>query len=264
MFRKIITFIIIAAFLLNASPGISLANITQQALRPAAFAEDEAIDGRLPANLGKYAQLYEEAADICDEMARDEKNKKFWNPAKKKFWLAMLRKHLGKLPFKARFFYNEDKFEIGDIRINPFSSSHDSLESSNFIFRKKGLKNKKLAVATDLGFSTRLTIKKLMNSSTIILESNHDEKMLIEGPYPWHLKQRVKGKQGHLSNEQAVGVISRIIHPGLKNLILAHLSEINNTPEIAHSLMEDYLKMVNHDLNLVVSNQYEPTKLVNI
>ena len=176
----------------------------------------------------------------------------------------MKRKHLGKLPFKARFFYNEDKFEIGDIRINPFSSSHDSLESSNFIFRKKGLKNKKLAVATDLGFSTRLTIKKLMNSSTIILESNHDEKMLIEGPYPWHLKQRVKGKQGHLSNEQAVGVISRIIHPGLKNLILAHLSEINNSPEIAHSLMQDYLKMVNHDLNLVVSNQYEPTKLVNI
>jgi len=174
------------------------------------------------------------------------------------------RKYLGKLPFDAHFFYNEDKFEIGDISINPFSSSHDSLESSNFIFRKKGDKNRKLAVATDLGFSTRLTIKKLKNSSTIILESNHDEKLLINGPYPWHLKQRVKGKQGHLSNEQAVGVISRVIHPGLKNLILAHLSEINNTPEIARSLMEDYLKMVNHDLNLIISNQYEPTKLVEI
>ncbi len=176
----------------------------------------------------------------------------------------MKRKHFGKLPFDAHFFYNEDKFEIGDIQINPFSSSHDSLDSSNFIFRKKGLKKSKLAIATDLGFSTRLTIKKLRNSTTIVLESNHDEKMLIEGPYPWHLKQRVKGKQGHLSNEQAVGIITQVIHPGLKNLILAHLSEINNTPEIAQTLMEDYLKMVNHDLNLVVSSQYEPTKLVEI
>ncbi len=80
--------------------------------------------------------------------------------------------------------------------------------------------------------------ERLQDCTTLILESNHDEIKLLEGPYPWHLKQRVKSRQGHLSNRQAVSVISQVIHPGLKKLILAHLSEKNNTPELAESEMK--------------------------
>ncbi len=171
---------------------------------------------------------------------------------------------LGKLPQDAQFFNNGETFSIGDISITPFSSSHDVVDGSNFIFQKLNDSTRKLAIATDLGFSSNLLITKLKNSSTIILESNHDLEMLLSGPYPWHLKQRIKGRQGHLSNEQAVGVISQIFHSGINNIILAHLSEINNQPVLAYNSMKNYLETIRHDIKLVVSSQYEPTDLIDI
>lgn len=174
------------------------------------------------------------------------------------------QKIIGKVPYGVMHFCNGKDFRIGDIDISPFASSHDVADGSNFIFTKVNDKSRKLAVATDLGFSSRLMLMKFMNSTTIILESNHDVKMLLEGPYPWHLKQRVKGRQGHLSNDQAVGVISQVIHPGLKNLILAHLSEKNNKPDLAESLMKSYLSEIKHDLQLFISLQNKPTPIIDI
>jgi len=130
--------------------------------------------------------------------------------------------------------------------------------------RKIGDDSRKLAVATDLGFSSNLMITQLKNSTSIILESNHDLNMLIKGSYPPHLKQRIKSKQGHLSNEQAVKVIKEVYHPGLKNIILAHLSEENNLPEIAEKLMRDYLNKKDKNLNLIVASQYESTKIIDV
>ncbi|MDY6915781.1 MAG: MBL fold metallo-hydrolase, partial [Candidatus Cloacimonadota bacterium] len=124
--------------------------------------------------------------------------------------------------------------------------------------------NKKLAIATDVGYSSRLMLMKMRNSTTVVIESNHDETMLINGEYPWHLKQRVKSKHGHLSNNQAVGVISQIVHPDLKNLILAHLSENNNLPDLAQNTMLNFLKEINHELNLVIAKQDSVTKLIDI
>lgn len=174
------------------------------------------------------------------------------------------REHLGKLPEGVIYFENGSSFTIGDIEIRAFQSSHDVADGSNFTFKKVGDNIRKLAVATDLGFSSKLMIMQLKDSTSIILESNHDVKMLISGSYPPHLKQRIKSKQGHLSNEQAVGVISRVIHPGLKNIILAHLSEENNLPKKAEKLMRDYLQSINHDLELIVASQYESTKLIDV
>ena len=169
------------------------------------------------------------------------------------------RYRLGKLPIEPVFFNSGDSFKIDDITVNSFSSSHDVVDGSNFIFKRDNDDQSKLAVATDLGYSSRLMIEKFRDSTTIILESNHDEKMLLKGPYPWNLKQRVKSREGHLSNNQAVGVISQVIHPNLKNLILAHLSEQNNTPSLAEDLMQAYLNMINHSLNLYISEQFTPT-----
>ena len=137
-------------------------------------------------------------------------------------------------------------------------------DGSNFTLTKVGDDTRKLAIATDLGFSSNLMITQLKNSTSIILESNHDVKMLINGSYPPHLKQRIKSKQVHLSNEQAVCLVSQVVHHVLRNIILAHLSEENNLPIKAEKLMRDYLHSINHDLQLIVSSQYESTKLIDV
>ena len=171
---------------------------------------------------------------------------------------------LGKLPHGITHFDSSETFQIGDLLISAFPSSHDVVDGVNFVIQKENDNDRKLAIATDLGYTSRLMLLKFKEATSIILESNHDEKMLLEGPYPWDLKQRVKSRTGHLSNEQAVAVISRIIHSGLKNIILAHLSEVNNTPEIARSLVEGYLQNINSELNLIVSGQYEPTPIIDV
>jgi phosphoribosyl 1,2-cyclic phosphodiesterase len=176
----------------------------------------------------------------------------------------LCRKHIEPVNHGLEFFEHDNKFSIGDIIVEAFPSSHDVVDGSNFVFSKEGCSQRKLAHATDLGFGSRIMLHRIKESTTIILESNHDEEMLLTGPYPIFLKQRVKSKHGHLSNNQAVGVISQILHPGLKNLILAHLSEQNNLPELAHSVMDGFLKELRCDLNLIVSSQYEPTKLVDV
>lgn len=171
---------------------------------------------------------------------------------------------IGKLPAGIKFFKPGCDFKVNDLKITPFASSHDAVESSNFKITQSGNNNSQLGIATDCGYFTRLMKERLKNCSTIVLESNHDEIMLMEGPYPWDLKQRVKSRQGHLSNRQAVSVISQIIHPGLKNIILAHLSEQNNKPELAFSEMKKYLDMVNHELELFVASQYQVTPMMKV
>lgn len=88
--------------------------------------------------------------------------------------------------------------------------------------------------------------------------------MLRDGPYDWHLKQRILSNQGHLSNIQAVGVISQIMHPGLTNLILAHLSEVNNHPEVAKETMLRYLQTINAPTRLIVADQYLHAPLIDV
>ncbi|MCF7858759.1 MAG: MBL fold metallo-hydrolase [Candidatus Cloacimonetes bacterium] len=171
---------------------------------------------------------------------------------------------IGNLTSGLVFFENGSTFQIGDIIVRAFQSSHDVIDGSNFTFSKVGDKTRKLSIATDLGFSSKLMLNQLEDSTSIILESNHDIKMLLEGTYPPHLKQRIKSNQGHLSNDQAVGVVSKVVHQGLKNIILAHLSEENNLPEKAEQLMRDYLNSINHEVELIVASQYKSTKLIDV
>lgn len=162
------------------------------------------------------------------------------------------------------FFDVGGDFVIGDIKITSFSSSHDAVDGSNFIFEQLDNNAQKLAIATDLGFATKLLLTKLMGATTLVLESNHDEIALLTGPYPWELKQRVQSLKGHLSNKQAVGIVSQIIHPGLENLILAHLSETNNTPELAEQEMSNYLREIKHTARLIIADQHKPTPIVKV
>ncbi len=171
---------------------------------------------------------------------------------------------LGRLPVAVQFFETGSSFRIRDLVIHPFSSSHDAADSCNFTFLREGAEDRKLGIATDLGYPTAMAVNKLKHCSTLILESNHDERMLLEGPYPWELKQRIKSINGHLSNLQAVGVVSQVMHHGLRNLVLAHLSETNNDPDLAYQTMLAYLTSIRSDTRLFVAEQHHHTPLLDV
>ncbi len=168
---------------------------------------------------------------------------------------------LGKVEHYLHYFETGIDFNIGNILVRPFYSSHDAVDSSNFCFEYD---ERKLGVALDLGFAHRLTLQKLKDVNTLILESNHDHEMLINGPYDWQLKQRVSSNLGHLSNEEAIGLISQVMHEGLRNVVLAHLSEQNNTPELAYNSMKEYLESIRSDAKLMVASQDAHTPMIDI
>jgi len=121
-------------------------------------------------------------------------------------------------------------FYIDALAIHPFATSHDADDSSGFTIAQNG---HKIGIATDLGIATGMVKEHLKACSLLVLEANHDPTMLIEGPYPWPFKQRIKSRNGHLSNQDSRDLLTEIKHDRLCHVILAHLSETNNTPEKA-------------------------------
>jgi len=121
-------------------------------------------------------------------------------------------------------------FAIQGLAIHPFSTSHDADDPAGFTIAQNG---HKVGIATDLGIATGMVKQHLQACSLLVLEANHDPTMLAEGPYPWPLKQRIKSRSGHLSNPDSRDLLGELKHDGLCHVVLAHLSEINNTPEKA-------------------------------
>jgi len=121
-------------------------------------------------------------------------------------------------------------FSVHNLSIHPFSISHDAIDPCGFTVSQNGTK---IGIATDLGIATSMVKSHLKECTLLILEANHDEKMLITGPYPWPVKQRVKGRTGHLSNAASKTLLGELQHDELKHVMLAHLSETNNTPQKA-------------------------------
>ena len=136
---------------------------------------------------------------------------------------------VGALP-EAREFDTSSRIEIRDLSIEAFPITHDATPTVGFIVDGE---EGKLGFATDLGMATRLVQQRLQNCRVLVLESNHDEQMLLNGPYPWPLKQRVRSTHGHLSNRDAARLLSDVLWPGLEGVFLAHLSETNNHPQLA-------------------------------
>lgn len=170
----------------------------------------------------------------------------------------------GKLPLPVQYFETGSPFWISNLLVHPFSSSHDAADSCNFTFSRGEDDERRLGIATDLGYPTALVVNRLKRCTTLVLESNHDERMLMEGPYDWNLKQRIKSITGHLSNLQAVGVVSQVVHHGLKHLVLAHLSEINNDPRLAYETMNEYLCSIRSEVKLLVALQHTHTPLLDV
>jgi phosphoribosyl 1,2-cyclic phosphodiesterase len=121
-------------------------------------------------------------------------------------------------------------FTFKGVHIDPFSITHDACDPVGFrIESGEGT----IGFATDLGIATRLTQEKLKGCRALVLEFNHDEQMLQDGPYPWHLKQRIRSRHGHLSNTEGASLLEELLHCGLQGVFLSHLSEVNNDPALA-------------------------------
>jgi phosphoribosyl 1,2-cyclic phosphodiesterase len=136
--------------------------------------------------------------------------------------------------------------EVGDLSIMPFDISHDAAHPVGYnIFYK----NKKISLVTDTGCTNDLIINSIMDSDLLLVESNHDEDMVLIGPYPWTLKRRVLGEFGHMSNDTAGNLISRVVRRGTEIVLLGHLSKENNFPQLAYKTVENILKENFIDVN---------------
>lgn len=156
-------------------------------------------------------------------------------------------------------------FEIGDIEILPFDIPHDALQPFGYSFK---FGNTKLSVATDMGKIDVNVAENIRGSDIVFIESNHDSEMLKTGPYPVYLKKRITGTSGHLSNDQCATLAAALARTGTKQFILGHLSEINNTPEIAKKTVGDGLKnegfKIGKDILLDVAPKDSTLKIYDI
>lgn len=129
-------------------------------------------------------------------------------------------------------------FKIGDIDIAPFPTPHDAAESCQYVFSHQDIR---FACVTDLGTCTPHVEEMLAGVSGLLVESNYDEAMLSNGPYPLSLQARIRSDFGHLGNVQAGQLVKRLDHDGMQTILLGHLSEQNNTGEAAAATMSEYL-----------------------
>jgi phosphoribosyl 1,2-cyclic phosphodiesterase len=136
------------------------------------------------------------------------------------------------------YFHSGRQFSIGDIEITPFTIPHDAADPCGFVFAAEGAR---MAVATDLGYMPPNVKAALKRIDVLLLESNHDLEMLKDGPYPWSVKQRVLSRVGHLSNLATAEFLEQDYDGAASFIVLGHLSESNNAPELARLAAEQAL-----------------------
>jgi phosphoribosyl 1,2-cyclic phosphodiesterase len=136
------------------------------------------------------------------------------------------------------YFHAGMRFSIGDIDITPFTIPHDATDPCGFVFESEGIR---MALATDLGYMPPNVKAALKRIDVLLLESNHDLEMLRDGPYPWSVKQRVLSRVGHLSNDATAEFLQKDYDGGATWIVLGHLSESNNAPELARLCAEQAL-----------------------
>lgn len=161
--------------------------------------------------------------------------------------------YAGNIP-DLRLIETGSSFEINDIQIETFPVSHDSADPMGFVFRSN---NSKISYITDLGRVTESILKRIRDSKMLIIESNHDIEMLINGPYPEVLKKRILGPKGHLSNIAAANTLLDAIGSNTDHVILAHLSENNNHPDLVRSTVSEIMAEEDlGDVDLQIASRY--------
>ncbi len=160
---------------------------------------------------------------------------------------------------RVRVFENDEVFDIGDLRFQPFALSHDAADPVNFTVMGG---DSQLGIATDMGMVTRLVHQRLQGSDLVVMETNYDRDLLMNGPYPWDLKRRISGNRGHLSNGRAAEALCNLAEEGLQQAVLAHLSDRNNRPDLAEETCRTDLKHRGvNDFLLTVAQQERPSAI---
>jgi phosphoribosyl 1,2-cyclic phosphodiesterase len=160
-------------------------------------------------------------------------------------------------------FNSGSSFQVGDITVTPFTIPHDAVDPVGFTFRSDGIK---IGICTDLGYMPASVRNHLRGCHVLMIESNHDLELLRGGPYPWSVKQRVMSTTGHLSNDALADFLTTDYDGGAEFLILAHLSEQNNHPEIARMTAERALGAQRDLLHnrLLLAAQHKPLAAVRL
>jgi len=161
---------------------------------------------------------------------------------------------IGKLP-RTCHFHPGKAFKIPPFTIHPFHVSHDAVDPVGFTIAMNG---SRIGIATDLGIATALVEQHLKACHCLVIEANHDMEMLINGPYPWPLKQRIRGRNGHLSNEAAEALLRTVMHADLKHVILGHLSETNNTSDQALKIVKQAIGSSVADITVALQDSSGP------
>ena len=169
---------------------------------------------------------------------------------------------LSDLDYITNYKYIDKDFDIGDIHITSIKTSHDASDSRGYIV--SGI-DKSMVYITDTGYINKKYFDVLSNRNLYVMESNHDIEMLTNGPYPYHLRQRILSDKGHLSNYDSAKYLSSFIGDNTKYVLLAHLSQDNNTEELAYETLLDRLDVDNkHVDNIIVTRQDEETELITL
>jgi phosphoribosyl 1,2-cyclic phosphodiesterase len=147
--------------------------------------------------------------------------------------------------------------QIGELNVLPFSKSHDAADAHSFIVSSKGVN---IGVITDIGYACKEVLKHFATCHAVFLESNYCEDMLRNGSYPYHLKQRISGDEGHLSNKQALDLFLNYKAPHLQLLILSHLSQNNNTPQLVEEMFAPHTGTV----KMIVASRYKESEIFTV
>jgi len=160
------------------------------------------------------------------------------------------------------FFLPGTQVKLGNIHVNPFLKSHDAVDPCSFSVSSEG---RSVAVMTDIGLKCSNVISHIKNADAVFLESNYDDNMLQTGSYPAFLKARISSDLGHLSNTQAALIALEHASSRLKHIFLSHISENNNTPELALHTFNSFINQ-RKDLNpeLIIASRYEESSLVSL
>ncbi len=164
--------------------------------------------------------------------------------------------------FLPNYMWIDSDFTIDDITVKIIKTSHDVADSNGYIVEHNG---KSVVYITDTGYINYKNHKRLKNKNLYIMESNHDVEMLMNGRYPYPIKQRILGDKGHLSNQDSAYYLSQFIGEETKCIVLAHLSEDNNTKELALSTLEKALQKEGQQIeHIVIATQRDRTELLEV
>jgi phosphoribosyl 1,2-cyclic phosphodiesterase len=173
-----------------------------------------------------------------------------------RFTLEAIQRQI-EVPFPCHIFSTGSAFEVGDVLVETFPIPHDAQDPVGFLLRAGGAN---LGFLTDLGHATKLVVERVRCANVLVLETNHDVKLLQDDPHrPWSVKQRILSRHGHLSNEAAAEVAQNIVSSDLSHVYLGHLSKECNRPELALAAVRGRLEKIGaKHVNVICTSQKVP------